>query len=346
MRRSLLPPLVALIGLAALAEGQVWQQGCAEGDFGGQTDGQFCGERPAAANGEAATQSEIAAHYEFPWTCMVFTRNRREGEGEGDEQFVGTCVIIPDHADNNMTGGATRVIMTLSRMMQFAVQRGGDDTFFGPREVIVRVVQYDEAGKAVTRDHLVRRFRSWSTDPEKKFDPPNGLVGYNMHTMWVQEPIDLTGGKANPACLPQCQNMFDFTFSNGTGTNCWVTGWEREPNTKEGAPSYVQKKIQVPLVKSDLCQAALRASFRKQGRTGFYQISESEMCAQDSERQCKGDGGGALVCQAQPSGRWYVVGLVSYGAVTTKCGDPNLPAVYTNVYNMVDHMVKNDRFEE
>jgi len=125
-----------------------------------------------------------------------------------------------------------------------------------------------------------------------------------------------------------------------------VTGWEQEPNTKEGAPSYVQKKINVPLYNSKKCQALGRVQLRKNGQTGYWALSESELCAQDDEDQCKGDGGGALVCQAQPSGRWYVVGLVSYGFVSSKCGNPALPAVYTNVYNMIEHMSTQNRFEE
>ena len=38
-----------------------------------------------------------------------------------------------------------------------------------------------------------------------------------------------------------------------------------------------------------------------------------------------GDGGGALVFKGQPSGRWYVVGLVSWGLADSKCGSAGVP---------------------
>ena len=73
----------------------------------------------------------LAKPYEFPWTCMVFSRAR--GEQEGEEEFVGSCVIVPNSQDNDMTNGTNRVIMTPSRMMKFATDRNGGPDFFIPR---------------------------------------------------------------------------------------------------------------------------------------------------------------------------------------------------------------------
>ena len=47
---------------------------------------------------------------------------------------------------------------------------------------------------------------------------------------------------------------------------------------------------------------------------------------------CSGDGGSPLVCQAV-SGRWHVVGLVSWGI---GCGVAGRPAIYTNVFHYLD----------
>ena len=47
---------------------------------------------------------------------------------------------------------------------------------------------------------------------------------------------------------------------------------------------------------------------------------------------CSGDGGSPLVCQGY-SGRWHVVGMVSWGV---GCGFDGRPAIYTNIYNYLD----------
>ena len=47
---------------------------------------------------------------------------------------------------------------------------------------------------------------------------------------------------------------------------------------------------------------------------------------------CSGDGGSPLVCQAV-SGRWHVIGLVSWGI---GCGVEGRPAIYTNVFHYLD----------
>merc|ERR1711879_646079 len=105
----------------------------------------------------------------------------------------------------------------------------------------------------------------------------------NLAILYVDRDIGLNNPYVNTACLPACDNQFDFLFSNGTGVRCHV--------------------------------------------------DSSEICAggEIGKDACTGDGGSPLVCQAQ-SGRWTVVGLVSWGI---GCAS-ELPGVYVDVAHYRD----------
>lgn len=54
----------------------------------------------------------------------------------------------------------------------------------------------------------------------------------------------------------------------------------------------------------------------------------------------QGDSGGPLMYQ-MPSGRWAVVGVVSWGI---RCGEPNHPGLYTRVDRYLQWIVDNAQF--
>ena len=112
---------------------------------------------------------------------------------------------------------------------------------------------------------------------------------------------------------------------------CWVAGWGKDSPT--GNFNFIQNKVDVPLVDFNTCDRVMR---RETGKSNF-RLSRSEVCAggETQKDACDGDGGAPLVCQSK-RGRWYVVGLVTWGV---GCGKQGVPGVYANVHNMLDWIV-------
>merc|ERR1712014_29016 len=144
----------------------------------------------------------------------------------------------------------------------------------------------------------------------------------------VNRRINLNHPYVNTACLPSCDNQFDYQFSNGTGVRCWVAGWGK--NEYDGSFQFIQHKVDVPIVDDYKCNSALKRALnrKEQGVGDRFQLHQSEICAgtETGKDACTGDGGSPLVCQAQ-SGRWTVVGLVSWGI---GCAT-DIPGVYTKI---------------
>ncbi|KAG8454493.1 hypothetical protein GDO86_000929 [Hymenochirus boettgeri] len=114
-----------------------------------------------------------------------------------------------------------------------------------------------------------------------------------------------------PICLPDTSHIFI------DGTKCFITGWG---STKEGgAMSRQLQKASVTIVGDQTCKK-------------FYpiQISPRMMCAgfmQGGVDSCSGDAGGPLACR-EPSGRWFLAGITSWGY---GCARPYFPGVYTRI---------------
>jgi len=93
---------------------------------------------------------------------------------------------------------------------------------------------------------------------------------------------------------------------------------------------FLQRKVDVPLVNNAQCNADLRSALNSQssGVGDRFSLHASEVCAggEVGKDACTGDGGSPLVCQAR-SGRWTVVGLVTWGV---GCAE-QLPGVYVRV---------------
>ncbi|XP_028823452.1 transmembrane protease serine 7 isoform X2 [Denticeps clupeoides] len=112
-----------------------------------------------------------------------------------------------------------------------------------------------------------------------------------------------------PVCLPATSQTLN------SALRCWVTGWGYR--SEQVLPSVLQK-AEVTIITQSECK-------RRYGP-----VSPRMLCAgvpSGEQDACRGDSGGPLSCQTA-GGRWFVTGIVSWGA---GCGRPNLPGVYTRV---------------
>lgn len=199
----------------------------------------------------------------------------------------------------------------------------------------VRVGEYDASGfnRPETVEHdeytVVKILKHPSFSPKR-------LSG-NIALLTLDRDVNLRKPTVNTVCLPTCDQQFDFRFNNGTGTRCWVAGWGKDKDN--GSFQFIQHKVDVPLVERNNCSATLRQALsRKTNRNSNFVLDESELCAgaEVGKDACTGDGGSPLVCQAQ-SGRWTVVGLVTWGV---GCAS-DIPGVYTRISHFRDFINNN-----
>lgn len=145
----------------------------------------------------------------------------------------------------------------------------------------------------------------------------------DIAVLTLDRPVDLA---ANPHINPVCAAQFQ---SNFAGQRCWVTGWGKDAFGKEGNFQYILKKVDIPVLDSNECEARLRLTRLTQN----FQLSRSSfICAggEDGKDACTGDGGSPLVCEV--NGRAELVGLVAWGI---GCAS-DIPGVYVNVRSYSD----------
>jgi len=245
---------------------------------------------------------------EFPWTCILLN---------GNSDFVGSCALIPSGSDNNLNRGAVKVITAAHKLKNLQEYD----------ELIVRVGEYDASGfnppeQRKHAEYTVRRILKHSGFNPKRLDN-------DIAILYTVKPILLSPlNNVNAACLPSCRDQFSYRFNNGTGTRCWVAGWGKD--SSNGNFQFIQHKVDLALVDNQSCETKLKTALnnRKRGTGDRFQLSSSEICAggEVGKDACTGDGGSPLVCQAK-SGRWTVVGLVTWGVGCASY----LPGVYARV---------------
>merc|ERR1711971_699809 len=271
------------------SNGAAWRQGCSETSVYGSNQ---CGRRNYGRPASNLNYGE-ASPGEFPWTCLLLNQNN---------DFIGTCAVIPEGFNNDNNGGTSKVITAAHNLKKV-----------GFNEIVkVRVGEYDASGFNPPEGQKHEEYQVSRITKHPQFDPKR--LSNDIAILRVNQRINLNHPYVNTACLPSCENQFDHQFSNGTGVRCWVAGWGK--NEYDGSFQFIQHKVDVPIVNDYKCNSALkRALNRKSAGVGDrFQLHDSEVCAgtETGKDACTGDGGSPLVCQAQ-SGRWTVVGLVSWG---------------------------------
>ena len=207
--------------------------------------------------------------------------------------------------------------------------------FFYFSQLKVRVGEYDASDFTAPETIPHEEYTVVRINKHPSFQK-NRLSG-NLALLTVDRPINLGASTVNTVCLPSCDDQFDFRFNNGTGSRCWVAGWGKDKT--DGSFQFIQRKVDLPLVERNNCQSRLRTALsRKTNSNSNFILDRSELCAggEVGKDACTGDGGSPLVCQAQ-SGRWTVVGLVTWGV---GCAS-DIPGVYARISHFRDFINNN-----
>merc|ERR1712203_1075277 len=250
-------------------------------------------------------------------TCLLLNENN---------DFIGTRAIIPESFSNDNNRGTSKVITAAHNLKKI-----------GFNEIVkVRVGEYDASGykspeKVQHDEYLVNSFIK-----HPRFDPKR--LSNDIAILRLTQRINLNNPYVNTACLPSCRDQFGYQFNNGTGVRCWVAGWGK--NEVDGSFQFIQHKVDLPLVEKNSCNNKLKNALNAQraGSGNRFSLSQSEICAggQVGKDACTGDGGSPLVCQGQ-SGRWTVVGLVTWGV---GCAS-DVPGVYARMSHFTQWINEN-----
>lgn len=299
-----------------------WRQQCSSSEPRNIRQGEKrCGERRfREISGKKQGQANPS---EFPWGCLVLDESNN---------FVGSCAIIPDNRFNDVRSGTDRVVTAAHKLKNHR-----------NTQLKIRVIEYDAGGFKNTENTRHQEYQVSDIEIHPQYD--SDRLTYDLAVLKVETRSDGFGGvrgridltstdDINAACLPGCDNMFDYQFNNGTGVRCWVAGWGKD--SVDGQFQLIQNKVDIPLMSSRECGPKLEQALgRDAGRN--FRLSPSEICAggEQNKDACDGDGGAPLVCESK-EGRWNVVGIVTWGV---DCGLKGVPGVYANIHHMLDFIL-------
>uniref|UniRef100_A0A7M4G3F3 Transmembrane serine protease 6 n=1 Tax=Crocodylus porosus TaxID=8502 RepID=A0A7M4G3F3_CROPO len=141
---------------------------------------------------------------------------------------------------------------------------------------------------------------------------------YDVALLQLDHPV-ISSPFIRPICLPARTHLFE------PGLRCWITGWGalKEGGTLQGICRSRPIFLKVRVVRNPAHE--------------LNTISPRMLCAgyhKGEKDACQGDSGGPLVCK-EPSERWFLAGLVSWGL---GCARPNYYGVYTRMTQVLGWM--------
>ena len=103
-----------------------------------------------------------------------------------------------------------------------------------------------------------------------------GRLDNDIAILYTERNIEINSSPyVNTACLPSCDNQFDFLFSNGTGVRCHVAGWGKDE--VDGQFQFIPKKVDLSLIPAAQCEAKLKVALnaKKPGVGDRFQLDPS-----------------------------------------------------------------------
>lgn len=247
--------------------------------------------------GERIVGGKNAALGEYPWIARI--GYRRSGSGTLLYRCGGSLI------NNRYVITAAHCVVNLPGDLQLASVRLGDlDERTDP-----------DCDRSECAD-AVQDFIPVVIKVHKDYDKPK--FRNDLALIRLDRTVDITA-YVSPICLP-FGNLRNKTY---TGLKSLVAGWGA---TDLGATSSnpVLQWVAVTIVPSVGCAKTFAE------RTGT-QLGPGQICAggQKGRDSCEGDSGGPLMRGEDEFQRYFLLGVVSFGA--RRCGSENLPGVYTEI---------------